>query len=133
MAITTEPDIDEIYDIIKEILIRENEIGPVVDFVWIVSLSDNNTILSIEEVSEEICRENKILPQHVFRIALMKEAKKIIMAHYHSSGKLEPTENELNITGQMIKAGEIINVQVLDHLLVNEKEYFSFKKNGLMD
>jgi hypothetical protein len=41
MAITTEPDIQEIYDIIKEILLHENEIGPGVDFVWIVSLLNN--------------------------------------------------------------------------------------------
>jgi DNA repair protein RadC len=124
---------EDIYDIIKELLVRENQIGQGVNFVWIVSLSSNNTLLSIEEVSEEISQENGIQPQQVFRIALMKEASSVIMVQYHPDGELKPSENELDITDQMIQAGKIINIQVLDYLLVNEKGYFSFEKSGLME
>jgi DNA repair protein RadC len=124
----------DIYEILKEILIRENQIGPA-EFLWIVSLSKTNKILSIEgdEVSTEASQETRILPKDVFRIAILKEADRIIIVHSHATGKVEPSQKELDITNQMIQVGKIVNIELLDHLIINEKEFYSFESHGLME
>jgi DNA repair protein RadC len=123
--------LEDIYEILREILIRENQIGPD-EFVWIVSLSKSNTILSIEEIGTD-SQDTRILPQEVFRIAILKEAHNIIMVHAHISGKLEPSQKELDITDQMIQVGKIVNIELIDHLIINEEEFFSFERHGLIE
>lgn len=125
-------DLEDIYEVLKEILIRENQIAPA-DFLWIISLSKTNQILSIEELSTEASQENRILPKDVFRIAILKEAFRIIMVHSHATRKLQPSEKEMDITAQMIQSGKIVNIELVDHLIINEDEFFSFERHGLMD
>lgn len=123
--------IDDIYEILQEMLIRENKIGPD-EFVWIVSLSKSNAIETIEEIGTD-CKGTRIPPQEVFRFALLKEAYKIILVHAHPSGTLEPSQYELDITDQMLQVGKIVNIELLDHLIINEEKFFSFARSGLME
>jgi DNA repair protein RadC len=69
----------------------------------------------------------------VFRMAIYKLALKLILVHNHPSGLLVPSTADVAFTDRIIKVGEIINVQVLDHLIISETEHCSFNSEGIMD
>src|SRR5258708_39153182 len=54
------------------------------------------------------------------------------MVHTHSSGEMKPSDADRLITDRMIKVGEIINVDVIDHIIISEKEHFSFADAGII-
>ena len=72
-------------------------------------------------------------PIEVFSIPLQKKASRLILAHNHPTGRLQPSEADLDITNRLIQAGLIVDVEVLDHLIISEHSFFSFKDNGLID
>ncbi len=55
------------------------------------------------------------------------------MVHNHPHGELEPSEGDKDVTDRMIQVGNIVNVEVLDHLIITELYYYSFKDDGLME
>ena len=122
-----------VFKVMKQILMRENEIERDQEHVWIVCLAANNKILNIELISLGAIDEAIIKPMQVFRIAILKGAVKLIMIHNHPTGELVPTLTDQDITDRMIQVGNIVNVQVIDHLIISEKHYYSFDDHGLME
>jgi DNA repair protein RadC len=74
-------------------------------------------------LNQSVCEPNLI-----FRIALLKNAKNIILAHNHPSGNLTPSQDDINLFEMLMKAGEIINIDVLDSIIFNKKEFYSIKE-----
>jgi DNA repair protein RadC len=72
-------------------------------------------------------------PMQVFRIALIKNADKIIMVHNHVDQELIPSQEDMDTTDRMIKVGEIIDLEVVEHVIISTKSFFSFHETGLMD
>jgi DNA repair protein RadC len=56
----------------------------------------------------------------------------MIVAYYYPSGNLNPSESDSNITKKIKDAGSLMDIQLLDHLIITEKDYFSFADNGLI-
>ena len=122
-----------VYTIMKEILMRENALERDHEHVWVLSLANNNKILNIELVSLGAINETTLQPMQVFRIAIMKGAVRLIMVHNHPDGELEPSEGDKDVTDRMIQVGNIVDVEVLDHLIISPVAYYSFKDHGLMN
>jgi DNA repair protein RadC len=122
----------DVYMVMKQILMRENKIERDFEHVYVLSLAPNNKILNIDLVSLGAIDETVLKPMQVFRIAIMKGAVKLILVHNHPHGELEPSEGDKDITDRMIQVGNIVNVEVLDHLIISELFYYSFKDDGLM-
>lgn len=122
-----------VYRIMKEILMRENFIERDHEHVWVICLAPNNKILNIELVSLGAISETVLQPMQVFRFAILKGAVKLIMVHNHPDGELEPSEADKDITDRMIQVGNIVNVELLDHLIITELYFYSFKDEGLME
>ncbi len=123
----------DVYMVMKQILMRENKIERDHEHVWCVCLDPGNKILNIELVSLGAINETVLQPMQVFRIAILKGAVKLIMVHNHPHGELEPSEGDKDVTDRMIQVGNIVNVEVLDHLIITELYYYSFKDDGLME
>jgi DNA repair protein RadC len=70
--------------------------------------------------------------REVFAPALERHASALVLAHNHPSGTLAPSENDMKFTKEMLAAGEVLGVPVLDHLLVARRGYLSFAELGLM-
>ena len=66
----------------------------------------------------------------VFRPALIAGAAAIIIAHNHPSGNTTPSEQDRKFTREAVTAGKLLNIQVLDHLIITETDYYSFSYNG---
>ena len=122
-----------VYSIMKEILMRENALERDHEHVWVVCLAPNNKILNIELVSLGAINETTLQPMQVFRIAIMKGAVRLILVHNHPDGELTPSPADQDVTDRMIQVGNIVNVEVLDHLIITPRDYYSFKDHGLMN
>ncbi len=74
-----------------------------------------------------------IHPREVFKNAYLCSASSIICMHNHPSGDLMPSKADLEITKTLVEIGRIQGINVVDHLIVSDKSYFSFYENNLME
>jgi DNA repair protein RadC len=72
----------------------------------------------------------KALQNVAFQDALSDRAAAVIVAHNHPSGGVEPSQSDINITAQLKAAGEIVGIELLDHIIFNRTRYFSFLEEG---
>jgi DNA repair protein RadC len=123
----------DVYMVMKQILMRENKIERDQEHAWCVCLAANNAVLNIELVSLGAINETILQPMQVFRIALIKGAVRLILVHNHPDGELRPSTGDKDVTDRMIQVGIIHNIEVLDHLIITDLYYYSFKDDGLME
>lgn len=71
-------------------------------------------------------------PREVYLFAVQYSAASVILAHNHPSGNLEPSQEDLALTRQLIQAGEIMGIRVVDHLIISASGWFSFHEHGLL-
>jgi DNA repair protein RadC len=94
------------------------------------SINGANEILNIRVVSIGLIDRSPVHPREVFADALADRAAAIIVAHNHPSGGVEPSHSDINITAQLKAAGGILGIELLDHIIFNRTEYFSFLEAG---
>ena len=75
----------------------------------------------------------EVKPAEVFRIAIYKSAIRMILVHNHPSGSIQISEADRDLTDRMIKSGNMLAIEVLDHLVITENGYTSFVDIGVMD
>lgn len=68
--------------------------------------------------------------REIFSIALKCKASAIVVAHNHPSGQLLPSNADINITRKLKTAGEVLNIDVLDHIIITSDSYYSIFENG---
>jgi DNA repair protein RadC len=124
---------EDIYSVMQRILLRENKIERNKEHFWIIGLAQNSRILYIELISIGTINSAPVDPMEVFSIALQKRTVKIILIHNHPSGNVRPSEEDKDITDRLIQVGNIVNIQVIDHLIITEKSYNSFSDTGIMN
>jgi len=66
----------------------------------------------------------------IFSSALLANATHIAVAHNHPSGSLKPSSADLNLTQQIVSASKVLNISFLDHLIITEDDYYSFRDEG---
>lgn len=75
---------------------------------------------------------SSVYPREIFREAMERSSTGIILAHNHPSGELTPSRADLGLTGELIILGNMMQVEVLDHFIVSQSGYLSFKAEYLM-
>lgn len=68
----------------------------------------------------------------VFQCAILTNASTIILAHNHPSGTLYPSKQDLEITKSIVKAGEIMGIELSDHIILTQNSYYSFADNSIL-
>ncbi|WP_307406394.1 RadC family protein [Breznakia pachnodae] len=71
-------------------------------------------------------------PRDIYKEAVKKNAASIIVSHNHPSQSCIPSEQDITFTNTLVDAGTVIGIPVLDHIVVSNNDYFSFKEQGLM-
>jgi len=97
-----------------------------------IGLDNNLKIKYIDIVSTGTINANMAYPREVFRTAVLSGVASILIAHNHPAGTLEPSSEDKAITIKLVKAGEILNIKVLDHIIVTKAGFMSFKERGLI-
>jgi DNA repair protein RadC len=99
---------------------------------WIILLNRANRVLRKCSISEGGISGTVVDPKKVFKIALDHHATAIILGHNHPSGNINPSEADKLLTQKMMNAGKLLEVDVIDHIILGEDQFFSFADNGVM-
>jgi DNA repair protein RadC len=91
-----------------------------------VSLNGANEVITCRVVSVGLVNQSQVHPREVFADPITDRASAIIVAHNHPSGSLEPSREDMEMTRQLRSAGEILGIRLLDHIVFNQKGYYSF-------
>ena len=124
---------DDVYNIMKNVLLRDNKIDQEKEHFWIVGMNLAGYILYIELIALGSYKSVDVEPMNVFRVAVMKNASRVIAVHNHPSGRLSPSVTDKDITDRLIQVGQILNIEFVDHLIISPLSYTSFRSIGLMD
>lgn len=99
---------------------------------WALFLNQANIVLKCQKISEGGIAGTVIDPGPLFKMAVLENARAIILCHNHPSGNLRPSEADLQITRKLIQAGTLLEIQVIDHLIITNQGYLSMADEGLI-
>jgi len=102
----------------------------IVEVCGVLCLSKKCDVLAYHEVSRGTIDHTVVHPRDVFRIALLAHAAAVIVGHNHPSGDPSPSPDDFRLTDRLNQAGAIIGVDLNDHLIVGNDQYFSFREAG---
>ncbi len=94
-------------------------------------LDTRSQLIKISEISVGSLDASIVHPREVFKEALSASAASVIFVHNHPSGDPKPSEDDIKLTERLAQAGEIMGIDVLDHIIIGNKEYLSLKREGL--
>ena len=98
----------------------------------IILLDSRNNLLKSETVFVGTLNETVIHPREIFQKAIKESAAAIIIAHNHPSGDPMPSLEDIKMTKALIKAGKILDMPVVDHIILGGQKYFSMKEEGII-
>ena len=98
----------------------------------IVLLNTKNEIITDIDISIGTLNSSLVHPREVFREAIRRSSNKIILIHNHPSGCPTPSAEDKVVTNRLVKCGDIIGIEVIDHIIIGDGLYFSFKENMLI-
>jgi len=98
----------------------------------VLLLNSANILIREYKVSEGTLNASLVHPREVFQPAIIDSAAAIILLHNHPSGEISPSAEDRNITFRLLEAGKLLDIPVLDHVILGENKYFSFKEEGLI-
>lgn len=96
-------------------------------------LDAKNNVIGVDMVSQGALNSSLVHPREVYKSALLASAASVIFVHNHPSGDPEPSEHDKEITKQLKLAGDLLGIDVLDHVIIGLDEYFSFGDKGILD
>ena len=123
----------DVFDIMRRILLREERIDQDKEHFWMVGLDVSSRLLFIELVVIGGVYSVTIKPAETFRVAVWKNAVSVVLVHNHPGGAVRPSEEDKDVTDHLIQVGRILNINVVDHLIIAPETFFSFEINGLME
>lgn len=118
-------DPEKVYRLIKNKLKNYHK-----EHFYLIALNSRN--YSIDEISVGSLNSAIVHPREVFAEAIKSRAASVIFVHNHPSGDPEPSEEDLLLTKQLVEAGKILGIEVVDHIIVAKENFFSFKNKGLI-
>ena len=95
----------------------------------VVCLNTKNEPINISVVSVGTLNSSLVHPREIFKTAILSNSNKILIAHNHPSGKVDPSNEDNKITKRLKESGELLGIEVLDNLIIGDGLYFSYKEN----
>ena len=94
-------------------------------------LDTRNRLIKVSEISVGSLDTSIVHPREVFKEAISASAASVIFVHNHPSGDTEASEDDIELTKRLTEAGEIVGIEVLDHIIIGGKNSRSLKREGL--
>ncbi|WP_318153543.1 RadC family protein [Paenibacillus vietnamensis] len=95
-------------------------------------LNTKNHIIARETLSVGTLNASLVHPREVFRAAIQRSSASIICAHNHPSGDPTPSPEDISLTKRLVEAGQLVGIEVLDHLVIGDGKYISLKEQGFL-
>ncbi len=122
---TTDTVVKSPADVIRAV---KNELkGKKKEHFMVLSLDTRNHLIASRIISMGSLDTSIAHPREVFLEAISNIAASVIFVHNHPSGNPEPSENDIKLTRKLIEVGKLLDIEVLDHIVVCDKEYISMK------
>lgn len=102
------------------------------EYFKIILLDTKNNVKKVSEISVGSLNSSIVHPREVFHEAVVNLSSSIILVHNHPSGECEPSHEDIVLTNRLDECGKILGIRVLDHLIIGDGIYFSFKEEGLI-
>lgn len=99
---------------------------------WMILLNRGNKVLQKILVSKGGQSGTVVDPKIIFKAGLEGNAASVVLAHNHPSGNLTPSQADITLTKDLVAAGKLLDIQVLDHLIFTDSAYLSFADEGLL-
>lgn len=97
-----------------------------------IYLDKRNHVIRKEIITIGILDSSPVHPREVFVPAIQSSSKSVIIAHNHPSGSIAPSNEDIQMTKRLVQAGKIIGIEILDHIIIGENDFFSFKDKGMI-
>ena len=95
-------------------------------------LNARNQLIKVVELDEGTESRSAVYPRKIVRLYIQNYAVSVILAHNHPGGSLKPSHNDILATEAIGKALKLVESYLLDHIIVVDNDYYSFKDNGLL-
>ena len=112
-------------------LVRGRLKGKKKEYFLAVLLDTRNQLIRVAEISVGSLDSSIVHPREVFKEAISASAAAVIFVHNHPSGDTEASEDDIKLTKRLVEAGEIVGIDVLDHIIIGGKRHISMKREGL--
>lgn len=99
---------------------------------WIMLLNNANKVIKLEKIGVGGMTGTTADPKKIFKSALENNAASIMLCHNHPSGNVIPSNADKKITENLVKAGQFLEIKILDHIIIGNDNYFSFADEGLL-
>ena len=116
----------------KQHICTAPEFNSDVECVAVLVLNTRLRIKGHYIVSTGALNEAMVRPREVFRIAIMAAAYAIVLMHNHPSGEPDPSQADRTVTRRISDAGDILQIELCDHVILGHQRYFSFKEAGML-
>lgn len=98
----------------------------------VAMLDSKNRLIKDKVISIGSVNATIVSPRDIFKEALKYNAVSIIVLHNHPSGDSTPSSEDFDVTHRLVRAGNLLSLQVLDHIVIGDREYYSFKEKGII-
>ena len=131
--ITERPKINSSQDA-YQILMQHWQLGKIelLEEFKVILLNTSNRVLGIVDISVGGVSGTLVDPRIIFAVALKTNSSKLILSHNHPSGNLTPSEADKRLTQKLKEGGKLLDIEVCDHIIVTNHNYFSFADECLM-
>lgn len=98
----------------------------------LITLNTKNIVTGYFEVHRGTINTSLVHPREVFKRALLNNASNIMVAHNHPSGDPNPSKEDIQITERLKEAGNLLGINLIDHIIVGDDKYISLKEKGVL-
>lgn len=99
----------------------------------VMLLDSKNQLIKLQQISEGSLNASVVHPREVFAPAILHQAACVLAAHNHPSGDPAPSREDRQLTNVLKETGMVMGIPLLDHIVIGDGRYFSFRENGYLD
>ncbi len=111
---------------------HDSFLGKTKEELWVAALDMKNRLIIKAEVSKGTLSGSLVHPREIFQVAIRNAAAGIILLHNHPSGDPAPSPEDRKVTMQIAEAGKLLGIPLLDHIIIGNNKYYSFKDSGFI-
>ena len=101
--------------------------------LFVIFLNQSNQVISYRILFKGTLNASLVHPREIFKEAMVLSSAKIMCAHNHPSGNCQPSKADLDITQALLECGKLIGIPLLDHIIISNEGYLSFKEKFMID
>jgi DNA repair protein RadC len=131
---TESPVLDNPENVVR--LVRESNLAKNVETLQVLLLNTRHKLIRVEEISDGTLDTILVHPREVFKSAISANAAAIVLVHNHPSGDPTPSDADIKVTRDLIRAGQLLKIEVIDHIIIGRattervKDYSSLRELG---